>query len=99
VLAKHNILCWDEDAVESAEYRQGQHDTLVLRRPVRTTEQVCYLPDQVCMFVVVGYGAARSLGFRWKWLSFFLIFLLLTVKKRTKLYRWQYTFCQWKKPL
>ena len=42
-----------EHAVEPPEHGHGQHDALVLRRAVRTAQQVGDLPDQVSEIAVV----------------------------------------------
>ena len=42
-----------EHAVEAAQHRHGQHDALVLRRPVRAAQQIRDLPDQVGKVAVV----------------------------------------------
>ena len=44
-----------EHAVEAAQHGHGQHDALVLRRPVRPAQQVGDLPDEVREIVVVGH--------------------------------------------
>ena len=44
-----------EHAVEPAQHRHGQHDPLVLRRPVRAAQQVGDLPDQGREKGVVGH--------------------------------------------
>ena len=51
-----------EDAVEAAQHRHGQHDALVLRRPVGAAQQVGDLPDQVREVVVISHarGAGRQ---------------------------------------
>jgi hypothetical protein len=51
-----------KDAVEAAQHGHGQHDALVLRRPVRPAQQVGDLPDQVREIVVVRQ-LALSLAF------------------------------------
>ncbi|MFO0875267.1 MAG: hypothetical protein U0575_15030 [Phycisphaerales bacterium] len=58
VLGKHLGLGRREHAVESAEHRHGKHDALVLRRTVRTTQQVGDLPDEVREVVVVRHGGS-----------------------------------------
>ncbi len=47
-----------QHAVEPAQHGHGQHDPLVLRRPVRPAQQVGDLPDQVRKVVVVRHGSA-----------------------------------------
>ena len=39
--------------IKAAQHREGQHDALVLGRPVRPAQQVGYLPDEVGMLAMV----------------------------------------------
>jgi hypothetical protein len=55
VLREDSGLGRREHAVEAAQHGHGKHDTLILRRPVRTTQQVGDLPDEVGKIVMVGH--------------------------------------------
>ena len=47
VLLQHSGLGRRQHAVEAPQDSQGQHDPLILRRPVRAAQQIGDLPDQV----------------------------------------------------
>ena len=49
-----------EHAVEPAQHGHRQHDAFVLRRAVRTAQQVGDLPDQVREVAVVGHGLGSA---------------------------------------
>ena len=60
VLGQNLGLRRGEHAVEPAQHRHGQHDALVLRRPVWAAQQIGDLPDQVREVVVVRHRSAHS---------------------------------------
>ena len=60
VLGQHLGLRRGEHAIEPAKHRHGQHDPLVLRRPVGAAQQIGDLPDQVCEVAVVSHRSTRA---------------------------------------
>jgi hypothetical protein len=48
-------FCICKHTVKTAQYYERQHDTLVLRWPIRTAQEVRYLPDQIGKVGMAGH--------------------------------------------
>src|SRR5713226_7465347 len=55
VLGKNPRLSRCEHAIEPAKHCHGQHDPLILRRPIGAAQQVSDLPDQVREVIMVSH--------------------------------------------